>query len=107
MLSPRVHEVNRPRQLSYFKDEANVIHAGCQRRFRRMQRAFRTGDVSIVECKDPEGRSVQVICVMFEDEWDNSFYTPIGLMITPALHNTLQMAEPPKRLCGEWAWVNP
>jgi hypothetical protein len=44
---------------------------------------------------------------MFEDEWDNSFYTPIGLMITPALHNTLQMAEPPKRLCGEWAWVNP
>lgn len=83
-----------------------MIQAGCQRRFRRLRLAFRNNEVAIVECKDPEGRSIQVICVMFEDEWDNSFYTPIGLMITPALHNTLRVLEPPKRLYGEWAWVD-
>jgi hypothetical protein len=89
-----------------FKDENPMIQSGCRHRFRLLEAAFSEGDVALVECLDPRGREVDVLCLVIESFHDDAYYMPLGFMISETNRKLFKTLSPPPSLRGEMGFLD-
>ena len=78
-----------------------MIQTGCRYRFRLLEAAFTAGDIALVECQDPEGKTVEVICLVLEAIDDEPYYMPLGFMLTATTSDMIKGVSAPRSLQGE------